>query len=217
MPQIYLGLLDYRKGCGPESCQGRSRRAVLYILDRIPVHSLKAHPSRPKYILVPERACKKDENDIKLGQENLCQILYLSIKGELQPIYSDSKLTQPLFGKILNLRKNHGIIEISPRCQKVHLLTAFNLPYRAAAGGIPADGDRTSPRSYRIALAPPKSEAAFVPMRQQSPQNQQGFPFPVCRTERPSPWQRRCPPPDVVGYWCARFPPQRTAPAIQYR
>ena len=95
MPQIYLGLLDYRKGCGPESCQGRSRRAVLYILDRIPVHSLKAHPSRPKYIPVPERACKKDENDIKLGQENLCQILYLSIKGELQPIYSDSKLTQP--------------------------------------------------------------------------------------------------------------------------
>ena len=95
MPQIYLGLLDYRKGCGPESCQGRSRRAVLYILDRIPIHSLKAHPSRPKYIPVPERACKKDENDIKLGQENLCQILYLSIKGELQPIYSDSKLTQP--------------------------------------------------------------------------------------------------------------------------
>ena len=95
MPQIYLGLLDYRKGCGPESCQGRSRRAVLYILDRIPVHSLKAHPSRPKYIPVPERACKKDENDIKLGQENLCQILYLSIKGELQPIYSDSKLTYP--------------------------------------------------------------------------------------------------------------------------
>lgn len=70
-------------------------------------------------------------------------------------------------------------------CQKVHLLTAFNLPYRAAAGGIPADGDRTSPRSYRIALAPQKSEAAFAPTRQQSPQNQQGFPFPVCRTERP--------------------------------
>ena len=101
MPQIYLGLLDYRKGCGPESCQGRSRRAVLYILDRIPVHSLKAHPSRPKYIPVPERACKKDENDIKLGQENLCQILYLSIKGELQPIYSDSKLTQPSDGRFL--------------------------------------------------------------------------------------------------------------------
>ena len=103
MPQIYLGLLDYRKGCGPESCQGRSRRAVLYILDRIPVHSLKAHPSRPKYIPVPERACKKDENDIKLGQENLCQILYLSIKGELQPIYSDSKLTQPSRVAILDI------------------------------------------------------------------------------------------------------------------
>ena len=102
MPQIYLGLLDYRKGCGPESCQGRSRRAVLYILDRIPVHSLKAYPSRPKYIPVPERACKKDENDIKLGQENLCQILYLSIKGELQPIYSDSKLTQPFRIRIID-------------------------------------------------------------------------------------------------------------------
>ena len=108
MPQIYLGLLDYRKGCGPESCQGRSRRAVLYILDRIPVHSLKAHPSRPKYIPVPERACKKDENDIKLGQENLCQILYLSIKGELQPIYSDSKLTQPL--SKINARKTSGFM-----------------------------------------------------------------------------------------------------------
>ena len=108
MPQIYLGLLDYRKGCGPESCQGRSRRAVLYILDRIPVHSLKAHPSRPKYIPVPERACKKDENDIKLGQENLCQILYLSIKGELQPIYSDSKLTQPSLKFNIDFSKQIG-------------------------------------------------------------------------------------------------------------
>ena len=112
MPQIYLGLLDYRKGCGPESCQGRSRRAVLYILDRIPIHSLKAHPSRPKYIPVPERACKKDENDIKLGQENLCQILYLSIKGELQPIYSDSKLTQSQHNSLLKCLIRYAILKI---------------------------------------------------------------------------------------------------------
>lgn len=67
MPQIYLGLLDDRKGCGPESCQGRSRRAELHILDRTPVHSLKAHLSRLKWILVPEGTCKKDKNEVKLG------------------------------------------------------------------------------------------------------------------------------------------------------
>lgn len=67
MPQIYLGLLDYKKGCGPEPCQGRSRRAVLHILDRSPVHRLKAYSSRPKWILVPEGTCKKDKNGVKLG------------------------------------------------------------------------------------------------------------------------------------------------------
>lgn len=67
MPQIYLGLLDYREGCGPKSCQGRSRKAVLHILDRTPVHSLKAHPSRPKRIPVPEGTCGKEENVVKLG------------------------------------------------------------------------------------------------------------------------------------------------------
>ena len=66
MPQIYLGLLDYRKGCGPESCQGRSRRAVLHILDRTPVHSLKVYSSRPKWIPVPKGTCKKDGNEVKL-------------------------------------------------------------------------------------------------------------------------------------------------------